>query len=416
MKLVITLVIALLLALTSRSQSVLTLKECIERAEANYPLTMRRGLLEKVRTFSLENASKGSLPSVNLGGHATYQSDVTRIPVEMPGVEPLSKDQYRVFAEVSQTLYHGFLVAQQRNRTEAGAQVEERELEVELYGMRDRIIDVFFGIMLLQEQMVQTRLVRKDLNSMLVRIEASISNGTAIRSEADALKAELLRVDQRIIEMEAGADLYKKVLAHFIGEPVAEDATLQKPQFPIVPATMRRPELDLFDSRAKSLESELGLLTAGKKPRLELFVQGGYGRPGLNMLRNAFDTYYLGGLRLNWRLSGYYTLRREKEILSLRMQSLDIQKETFLFNTGLELEKHEAEISKFRRLLEVDDEIINLRTGVRRTAEVQLQEGVITSSDFVREVNAEDQARQNRAIHEVQLLMAGAKYQFTLGQ
>ena len=158
------------------------------------------------------------------------------------------------------------------------------------------------------------------------------------------------------------------------------------------------------------------LLSASKKPRVELFLQGGYGRPGLNMLENEFNLYYLGGIRFSWQLSGLYTFRGEKELLNIRRQSVGIQRETFLFNTGLTTNQYQVEIAKLHRLIEVDDEIISLRTKVRQTAAVQLEEGVITSTDFIREVNAEDQAKQNRVLHETQLLLAAAKYQFTTGQ
>jgi hypothetical protein len=157
------------------------------------------------------------------------------------------------------------------------------------------------------------------------------------------------------------------------------------------------------------------MLSARKKPKIELFVQGGYGRPGLNMLKNEFSFYYLGGIRFNWLLSGFYNFRREKQILDLRQQSIDLQKETFLFNTGLTLNQHDTEIRKLQRLTEVDDEIIGLRARIKQTASVQLEEGVISSADYIREVNAEDQARQNRVLHETQLLMAKAKYQYTSG-
>ena len=393
----------------------LTLEECYQRAEAHYPLIRQRGLIEKTATLSIENALKGNFPQISLGGQATYQSAVTMIPVELPGVEPLDNDQYRIFGEISQTLYHGGVVAEQKKAVELNSSVETKKLEVDLYQLKSRINELFFGILLFQEQAAQSALIKQDLNAALKKTEAAIVNGTAMRSAADVLRAEILKVEQRRIEMNSAETAYREILGRFVDQSVAE-TVLQKPQFVDSPVTISRPELDLIDFQRKSIESGQALLSARKKPRVELFVQGGYGRPGLNMLENNFDFYYLGGLRFSWLLSGYYTFRRESEILTLRRQSLDVQKETFLFNTGLTLSQHEAEMAKLRRMIEVDNEIIALRARVRQTAEAQLEEGVIASTDFIREVNAEDQARQDRALHETQLLVAQAKYRFTSGQ
>ena len=415
MKSFITTVLFFLLAAVANAQSVITLEECYDGAEANYPMVRQRDLIEKTKALSVENAIKGNLPQISVGGQGTYQSEVTQIPIEMPGVEPLSKDQYRVFGEISQTLYQGGLVDEKRRNAEISADVEHQELEVEIYQLRTRINDLFFGILLLQEQGRQSDLIKRDLHAGLGKTEAAISNGTAIRSAADVLRAELLKVDQRSIEMKAAENVYREMLGQFIGREVTH-SVLQTPEFDTSPPKADRPELALFDLQRKRIQSNQALLSANKKPRLQLFVQGGYGRPGLNMLENEFEFYYLGGLRFSWPVSGYYTYRREKEIFTLRQQSLDVQKETFLFNTGLILNQHEGEIEKLRRLIQVDNQIIDLRTRIRQTAEVQLEEGVISSSDYVREVNAEDQAKQNRVLHETQLLMAQARYHFTSGQ
>lgn len=415
MKSWITLIFVFVLADLSIGQSVLTLRECYERAEINYPLIRQRALIEKTTAFSVENALKGRLPQISIGGQASYQSEVTEIPVEMPGVEPISKDQYRIFGEIAQTIYHGGLVAKQKESVKLSNEVDMKKLEVDIYQIRDRINDLFFGILLFREQIRLTELIKRDLNAGLRRTEAAIANGTALQSSADDLRAELLKVDQRIIDIEYGEEAYRQILGNFIGESVAE-SVLEKPEFSTSSAVIERPELGLFDLQSRSIQANMELLTAQKKPRLQLFVQGGYGRPGLNMLENEFDFYYLGGLRFNWMLSGYFTLRRERDLLSLRQQSIDVQKETFLFNTSLALRQIETEIARLSRLIEVDDAIITLRAGIRETAAVQLEEGVISSSDYVREANAEDQARQNRALHETQMLMAQAERRFNVGQ
>lgn len=416
MKTVITFVFVFSLLFSARSQSALTLGECYERAEAHYPLIKQTHLIERTKNLSVENALKGHLPRIQVNGQATYQSDVIQIPVELPGVEPLSKDQYRIFGEVSQTLYQGGLVHQQKDAAQASSVIEQKQLEVDLYELRSRINDLFFGILLLREQITQSELIRDAIGTSLKKTRAAIAYGTALPGAADVLQAEVLKVEQRIIEMSASEDVYRKILSKFVGESISRETVLQRPVLAASSSSISRPELELFKARSRSLEIQRAQLSSRSKPRVELFFQAGYGRPGLNMLENRFDTYYLGGLRFAWQISGYYTLKRDYEILDLRRQSVDLQKETFLFNTGLSLDQFESEMTRLRRLVEVDDEIIALRAKVRRTAEVQLEEGVITSSEYIREVNAEDQAKQSRALHDTQLLLAQARYLFISGQ
>lgn len=416
MKTFTTLVLILAFAHTTMAQTALTLEECYERALANYPLIRERGLIHQTLHHSVENASKGSLPRISFGGQASYQSEVTEIPVEMPGIEPLNKDQYRVFSEISQPIYQGGLVRQQKLLENTKAMVDEQKLDVALYEIKGRINELFFGIILLQDQGIQSGLVRKDLVSGLRKVEAAIANGTAIPSGADMLRAEILSVDQRILEIRSAERSYREALGLFTGLNADSTMKLIKPVFSNAALDINRPELKLFEYQKQNIESNRALVSAMKKPRLELFLQGGFGRPGLNMLENEFNFYYLGGIRFSWSLSALYTSKTENQIFNLRQQSLDVQKATFLFNTGVTLNQQEEEITKFQRLILIDNEIIALRRQVRQTAEAQLEEGVITSSDFIREVNAEDQAIQNRALHETQMLLAQAKHQFTAGQ
>jgi outer membrane protein TolC len=411
-----TLIIIFLVMCTQRTgyaQDPLTIGGCYARAESHYPLIRQKEIMTLSKSYSLENAAKGYLPQVVVGGQASYQSDVTQIPVEMPGVEPLSKDQYKIFGEVSQSLYHGGVVKQQKRIEEMNGVVEEGKLAVELYQLRNRINELFFGIMLLQEQIVQTELAKQDIESGLKKTEAAIANGIALQSAADVLRAEILGIQQRLIELNSAVTSYKEILGVFINQP-ADDIVLQKQEMTIVP-DINRPELRLYDLQQESLELSRHLLVARRQPRLELFGQVGYGRPGLNMLQNNFDFYYIGGIRFNWSLSGFYTFGKEKQLLALKQRSLDVQKETFLFNTGLSLRQHESEIIKLEQMIRVDKEIIDLRTKVKQTASAQLEQGAISSHDYIREVNSEDQAKQNLVLHQTQLLLATARYQFTSG-
>lgn len=411
------LLLLLLIATGALQAQSLTIETCYTLAAENYPLVKQRELLTKSNEYTLQNLSKGYMPQLTLAGQATYQSEVTQIPISVPGmnVPVLSKDQYKFYGEVTQTLFDGGVIKQQKLTQQSNLQVEQQKLEVELYKIRERINQLFFGILLVDEQIRQTELLKQDIALGLKKTEAAIANGTAFRSSTDVLKAELLNADQRTTELKAARIAYAEMLGLFINRQLDAGTALEKPKALVVSPEINRPEITLYDSQNKTIDAQYKMLTARNLPRLNLFVQGGYGRPALNMLSNDFEAYYIGGVRLNWSLSGLYTLKKDKSLLDLNRQTIAVQKETFLFNTHYTLRQQSAEVNKYSELLTSDNDIIALRTRVKQTASAQLENGVITSNDYLREVNAEDKARQNKIVHEIQMLMAQYAQQTTTG-
>ncbi len=395
----------------------LTIETCYSLAAENYPLVKQRELLAKSNEYTLQNLSKGYLPQLTVAGQATYQSEVTQVPISLPGMDipTLSKDQYKFYGEVNQTLFDGGVIKQQKLTQQSNLEVEQQKLEVELYKIKERINQLFFGMLLVDEQIRQTELLKQDINLGLKKTEAAIANGTAFKSSADVLRAELLNADQRTTELKAARSAYAEMLGLFINRPLDASVTVEKPKTLTVSSNINRPEITLYESQNKTIDAQYKLLTARNLPKLNLFVQGGYGRPALNMLSNDFEAYYIGGVRLNWSLSGLYTLKKDKALLDLNRKTIAVQKETFLFNTNYSLRQQSAEVNKYTELLTSDNDIIALRTSVKQTASVQLENGVITSNDYLREVNAEDKARQNKIVHEIQLLMAQYAQQTTTG-
>jgi outer membrane protein TolC len=395
----------------------LTIEECYALAAQNYPLVKQRELIVKSNEYTLQNLSKGYLPQLMVVGQATYQSEVTQVPIEIPGmtVPTLSKDQYKLYGEVNQTLFDGGVLRQQKRAQETNTVVEQQKLEVELYKIKDKINQLFFGILLVDEQIKQTELLKTDIQLGLKKTEAAIANGTAFKSSADVLKAEILNADQRTTELKATRSAYADMLGLFINRLLTTDALLEKPKSLVVTPEINRPEIALYAYQNKTVDAQYKMLTARNLPRLNLFVQGGYGRPALNMLSNEFEAYYIGGLRLNWSLSGLYTMKKDKALLDLSRRNIEVQKETFLFNTNYTLKQQSSEVNKYSELLTSDEQIVSLRTNVKNTASVQLENGVINTNDYLREVNAEDKARQNKIIHEIQLLMAQYAQQTTTG-
>ena len=205
------------------------------------------------------------------------------------------------------------------------------------------------------------------------------------------------------------------MLALFINRPVDENTTLEKPAAPVIDANVSRPELLSYDYQKKAYDLQDNLLKVQLRPRFGFFAQGGYGRPGLDPLSNNFQWYYIGGLKLSWNLGGLYTLKNQRRLLDIDRQTLDVQKETFLFNTSLTQKQQNADIEKYIELVKKDDAIIALRESVKKAAGAQLENGVLSAHDYITEVNAEDQARQNLILHEMQLLQAQYSYQDTTG-
>lgn len=298
------------------------------------------------------------------------------------------------------------------------AVVEDQKVEVELYKLKERINQVYLSILFLEEQLKQIELVKTDIQTGIKRVEAQVQNGVAFRSNLNMLKAELLKTDQRAIELRSSRKGLVDVLSLFTGQVLSENIQLEKPASIVstVSNEITRPELKLYNEQQKFIGQQERLITAKNLPRASLFAQGGYGRPGLNMLLNEFDLYYVGGIRFNWSLGGLYTKKKEKEQVAINKKMIEVQKETFLLNTNSQLEQQKADIDKLRQLLDSDIQIVELRRTVTDAAKAQLENGVITANDYLKEINAEDQARQLKITHEVQLLQAQINYQTILGK
>ncbi|WP_316836725.1 TolC family protein [Pedobacter nutrimenti] len=401
----------------AQSTGYLTLEECYQLAEQNYPLVKQRELISKTASYTIENIQKGYLPQLNINGQATYQSAVTAIPIKLPGVDipALSKDQYKLYGQIDQVIYDGGEIKQQKKLQQTNEAVNQQQLKTDLYQLKGRINQLFFGVLLLDEQLRQNGLVRKDIQSGYDKILASIKNGVAFRSNGDVIAAELLKNKQQAIELRASRKAYTEMLGLYTGKTIDETTVLRKPQPAHISHEINRPELKIYDQQAKNLDVQNKLLSVKTLPKLNAFFQGGLGRPALDMLSNSFDAYYVGGLKLTWSPSIFYTLKKSRTLIDINRKNLDVQKETFLFNTSLTVKQQDADISKYLQLLDTDQEIIELRTKVKNTALVQLQNGVITSHDFLTELNDEDQARQNKILHEIQLLMAQYNQQTTTG-
>ena len=399
----------------------LSITEAYQLARKNYPLIKQKDLITKTKEYAVSNAAKGYLPAFSVNGQATYQSTVTTFPftIPIPGftIPQYSKDQYKIYAQVDQILYDGGLISNQKQTAETNEAIQQQNIEVELYALYDRVNQLFFGAILLNEQLKQNALLKGDIQNGVDKAKALVVNGTAYRSSVDELSAQLLQADQQRIELAAAKKAYLDMLALFIGKPIDYNTLFdqQATLMPLASDSLSRPELRFFDTQKKTYDLQEKQLTTQLMPKLGLFAQSGYGRPGLNPLSNEFAWYAIGGLRLSWNFGSLYTLKNQRHLIDIGRETLDVQKETFLFNTQLAQKQQINTIGKYAELVKNDDAIIALRQSVKNAASAQLENGVLSTHDYINQVYAEDQARQNRILHQVQLLQAQYNYQSTIG-
>lgn len=410
-------ILFIIFALTSQlsiyAQS-LTIEYCQEKAKNNYPLVKQYGLIEQTTQYNLSNANKAYLPQVNLSARATYQSEVTKLPIALPGVviPELTKDQYQATLEVSQTIWDGGIVKAQKKSIQASAEAEKQKVEVDLYTLKDRVNQLYFGTLLLNEQLIQNNILQDELALNYKRIEAYKTNGVANQTDLDAIKVEQINARQREIEIKSTRKSFLEMLSALTGLAINENSVLEKPIVPTLDfnAENKRPELLMLNAQSTFLESQRDMVVAGNLPKIGAFVQGGYGKPGLNMLTNEFSPFYIGGLRLSWNLSGFYTQKSNLNKIEISKKSVDVQKETFLFNNNLATKQQQNEIERLKTNIYNDDEIIQLRSNIKKSSEVKVANGTATVTDLLREINAENMAKQTKLLHEIQLLMSS--YQF----
>ncbi len=416
----LTLFIFLLLALSFHSNAQISVEECYEKAKSNYPLIKQYGLIGQVESLELSNANKGYLPQISLSAKASYQSDVTSIPEslgqilsQMTGRDisfpVLSKDQYQAVLEINQLIWDGGLIKARKSIIEAGSEVEKLKLETDLFSLNERINQLYFGALLIVEQLNQNELLKSELQANYEKIYSLHRNGVVGLADLDVIKVEQLNALQRETELKSSRNSFLIMLSAFTGMKIDESTVFIKPQVDPVTSTgykILRPEMEMFNAQNKLFDMQKSILDAGNLPKLGLFVQGGYGKPGLNMFTDGFSPFYIGGIRFSWNIGGLYSYKNNLNKLDIDKKSIDIRKETFLFNTELKISQQNAEIEKLKAIITNDDEIITLRERIKKTASSKVDNGTLTTTDFVREINAENQARKLKALHEIQLLMS----------
>lgn len=407
-----------LLLFFSVNAQTLTLEECYDLAKQNYPLIKRHDLIAKTKEYNLQNAAKGWLPQIQIVGQATYQNDVIQFPIQLPNmsIDPLSKDQYKIYADVQQNIYDGGMIANQKKMATINSEIELQKTAVETDQLEMRINQIYFGILQTDEQLHQTELTKSDLSSGLKKAEAQLENGVIFRSNVDVLKAQIVNIEQKQLELQSTKKSSLQMLSIFINKKIDENTTLEKPEKILIQDENKRAELKLFDLQKQGLENQKANINAKNLPKLGAFFQGGYGKPGFNMMKNEFDIFYIGGLRLNIPISGFYTRKNDLALVETQQQEIEVQKENFLFNQQFQTIQNNSDLDKIQQLINKDNELIELRESIKKASLAQLENGVITTNDYLREVNELDRAKNQKIIHEIQYLLTQYNLKAQLNQ
>ncbi len=400
--------------------TIYTLEKCYALARQNYPLIKKHDLIARSSDYSIENAGKGWLPQFSIGGQATYQSetiDFQKVIGGGPGIliPPLSKDQYKIQAEVDQNIYDGGKTKNDKDIIRANEASQEQSLEVALYQLNDRINQIYFSILLIDEQIRQNNINRDNFQNSAEKAKAAFDNGTALKSNVDEFLAEIATIEMANIEFKSNRKAYTDMLSVFIGQPLDENTQLVMPPQIVTEAVVKRPELLLYDLNKQIFDVQDRALKSAYLPKFDAFIQGAYGRPTLNFIDNNFGGWYIGGVRMIWNLGSLYTLKNNRNYLKISKESVDVDKETFLYNTDLVMKNQSQHMIKYASLLRQDEKLISLRNAVAIAAKAQLENGVVTTHDYIAKVNDENLARQSKILHSIQLIQAQYEFKNTTG-
>ena len=420
MKKPIILLIAAILPAWLAAQRVITLEECHSKSIENHPVYGEFELIGQSSDLKIKNYNKTYLPELNLSGQASYQSDVTKVPTFIPQFAPpsISKDWYKVYLDVGQVIYDGGTTKQNKNVEVIDHLIDKQNLEIQLYQIKDRVDQVFFGILILQENRALLDVKAGELQARLKDVSSAVRNGLILASNEDILQAEMMKIEQKKAEIDIGISSGYNVLEEMMGEEIAEGTILEAPS-PVADLSATgnsRLEFGLFQLQQQKMDAVKKLTGTRLMPRFVAFAQAGYGRPAFDMLNDSFEDYYIVGARLNWNFWNWNKTRNEKQILDLNKQIINKQQDAFDQGLSIELQNKRSEVIKYEALIVKDEEIVALHDRIIKTYASQLEHGVITATEYLSELNAGTEAKLNMQIHKIMLIQAKINYMATAGK
>lgn len=396
----------------------LTLQDCYDRAAENYPLARNIELQEKIMKLNVQIAQTGYFPDVSLNGRASYQSEVTEFGLPGGGGAPaISKDQYEASLNISQAIFNGGATGIRKELERLAGEKEIQSIKVELHKIRSQIDQVYFGILLSQQQSEATRLFMEELEKRLQTVRSMVNNGAVLPSQQHILQAELIKARQDSARIRSNIRAGYAVLGELIGEGVPADTELSLPEIRAdLPAMApERPEYELFKTSEQLLDRQAQLAESRKLPGLSAFGTLGYGRPGYNFLNDDFHEYYMAGIRLRWNFTNFLNSEKEKQVLRIRRETVSQNRAAFDRQLNSTLERLNEEITTIRENLERDRQIISLREKIVEESASQLENGVITATDYITQLTRAQQARISLFTNRVRLARSRIEYATVLG-
>ena len=400
------------------AQNEISLNDCYKMARENYPNLKQAEIWQEITSLKKENLKSNYLPQVTLNGQATYQSDVTKVNIAMPGINipSVSNSQYKAYAEFKQNIWDGGITGVNAKLEDAILQSNLSQVEVELYQLNEQVSQAFFTALVINKQKEVLSAQKKVLQEKLKAVQSGVKNHFVEKSAELALEAEILNLEQNEIQLDAGKKAAIQILSILIGQAIGENVNLKYETAETnTQNELMRPELTLFSAQKTQLETQSELLAKSRNPKLFGFGQVGYGRPGLNMLNDKFDTYYLLGVGLSWNAFDWKNTSRQKQVLNLQQQIIVQQEETFSQNMNLLLASQREQIERLEKLLETDVKMVSLRSEIAQASSSRLENEAITMSDYIQDVQAETVAKLNIELRRVQLNEAKEKYNLIKG-
>ena len=404
--------------LSSFAQESLSLEKCYDLAEVNYPKFKQSALVKEQSDLNSEIIKTKKYPKLDFDAQATYQSDVIHFPTENPGLvfELPNKDQYKATLTLNQLIYGGGTIDAAIAEENAKSITQLQKVNVELYQLKPRINQIYFSILLTQEKKKILLAKQKQVNEKLKEIKAGIKYGAVLPTSDAILESELLKIEQQLKDTESTKQNLTQTLEKYIGSPVSNTSNFTYPENAIdLTNSISRPELELFNLQKTQIDNTSSMLQKNRLPKVYGFAQGGYGNPGLNMLDNSFQAFYYVGLKLNWNIFDWNKTKKQTQALELNKQIIESEREEFELQTNIQLEQQVIEVAKFNEFINSDQTIISLQKHILKTAESQLKNGVITSSDYMDQLTDLYEAEINLKTHEIQLLLAQANYKVIQG-
>lgn len=394
----------------------ITIEQCVEKAMENYPEIRKYDLVSMTREIDLSDIDKGWLPRISAYGQATVQNAVPSFPESLSGVlqqmgqsmRGLDKLQYKVGVDISQTIWDGGLSRARRDVSRLTSETQRKYIDVELYAVRQRVENLYFAILLTEEQIAQTGNALALVKGNLEKLRSMLRNGTAMQCDVDMVAAQALTMEQDITRARSAVRGYRQVLEIFIGESLS-DRVLVMPEA-LMPSDMRpaRPELSLFENRIAAAQASRRLSDVSLMPKVGFFAQTWYGYPGFDyfksMMNRNLSFNIMAGVKVTWNIDAFYTKKNTARRTAVDTGNVMAEKETFLFNTGMQSVSQQEKISGLRSVMADDAKIIELRTNVRKAAESQLENGVIDAMALLTKITDENQAKLTARFHEIQLI------------